>query len=182
MSRKYKFHNKEGLYFVSFAAVYWIDVFVRELYCRLLTDALNYYIKESGMEIYCWCIMPSHLHLIFRDQQNHPELLLGRFKSYTSKMLQKEIALNVSESRKEWMLWMFKRAASKNSNVKNGMLWQHNNKPIELWSEDVIEQKVNYIHNNPVAAGFVTGPEHWKYSSAVDYAGGKGLVNVSLLW
>lgn len=80
------------------------------------------------------------------------------------------------------MTRMFQRAASKNSNVKNGMLWQHHNKPIELWSEAVIRQKVNYIHRNPVAAGFVTEPEYWKYSSAFDYAGGKGLVEVNLLW
>jgi putative transposase len=51
-------------------------------------------------------------------------------------MLQKEIDLNPTESRKEWMKWMFERAASKNSNVKNGMFWQHHNKPIELWSVD----------------------------------------------
>lgn len=182
MSRKYKFHNQEGLYFVSFATVYWIDVFIRETYCSLLADALNYYIKEGRMDLCCWCIMPSHLHLIFRDRERHPELLSGGFKSYTSKRLQKEIVLNPSESRKKWMTRMFQRAASKNSNVKNGMLWQHHNKPIELWSEAVIRQKVNYIHRNPVAAGFVTEPEYWKYSSAFDYAGGKGLVEVNLLW
>jgi REP element-mobilizing transposase RayT len=126
--------------------------------------------------------MPSHLHLIFRDQGNHPELLLGRFKSYTSRRLQKEISLNPSESKKAWMTRMFKKAASINSNVKNGMLWQHNNMPIELWTQDVIKRKVHYIHNNPVVAGFVIEPQHWKYSSAFDYAGGKGLINVRLLW
>lgn len=123
MSRQYKFHNKEGLYFVSFATVYWIDVFVRELYCSIVTDNLNFYSREKGMEVFCWCIMPSHVHLIFRDCNNEPDNLLGRFKSYTSKMLQKEINLNPSESRKEWMTWMFERAAAKNSNVKNGMFW-----------------------------------------------------------
>jgi putative transposase len=62
------------------------------------------------------------------------------------------------------------------------MFWQHHNKPIALWSVDVIEQKANYIHNNPIAAGFVTQPEHWKYSSAIDYAGVKGLVGIKMLW
>ncbi|WP_255487935.1 MULTISPECIES: hypothetical protein [Pontibacter] len=41
MSRKYKFHHKEGLYFVSFAVVYWIDVFTREEYFALLTESLD---------------------------------------------------------------------------------------------------------------------------------------------
>lgn len=182
MSRQYKFHNKEGLYFASFATVYWIDVFVRELYCSIIADNLNFYSKEKGMEIFSWCLMPSHVHLIFRDLNNEPDQLLGRFKSYTSKTLQKEIGANKVESRKEWMQWMFARAGSKASNVTNSMFWQHHNKPIELWSIDVIEQKANYIHYNPVVAGFVTSPEHWKYSSAIDYAGSKGLVDIKLLW
>ena len=66
---------------------------------------------------------------------------------------------------------MFKRAGSKSSNVKGYQFWQHNNKPIELWSTVVIEQKADYLHNNPVAAGFVDEPWHWKYSSAIDYSG-----------
>ena len=76
---------------------------------------------------------------------------------------------------------MMERAASKSSNVQNRQLWQHHNKPIELWSNEVMEQKVNYIHNNPVEAGFVSEPWHWKYSSAIDYAGGKGLLEIDLL-
>ena len=79
------------------------------------------------------------------------------------------------------MLWMFKRAGAKSSNVTMYQFWQHNNKPIELWSADVIEQKAYYIHNNPVLAGFVTEASHWKYSSAIDYASGKGLVDIKYL-
>lgn len=80
------------------------------------------------------------------------------------------------------MLWMFKRAGDKSSNVKHAQFWQHHNKPIELWSEEVTRQKWNYIHNNPVAAGFVVKPEDWKYSSAIDYSGGKGLLEIDYLW
>ncbi|WP_254659578.1 hypothetical protein [Mucilaginibacter sp. PPCGB 2223] len=76
---------------------------------------------------------------------------------------------------------MFKRAASKSSNVKQYQFWQHDNRPIELWSAKVIEQKADYLHNNPVEAGFVNEAHHWKYSSAIDYADGKGLINIELL-
>ncbi len=58
MSRKYKFYNKEGLYFVSFATVYWIDVFVRDEYFQMMVESLDYSSKNKGMEIYTWCIMP----------------------------------------------------------------------------------------------------------------------------
>jgi hypothetical protein len=60
-------------------------------------------------------------------------------------------------------------------------LWQQHNKPIELWSPKVIDQKVDYIHNNPVEAGFVLEPHQWKYSSAIDYSGGKGLLDIDFV-
>ncbi|MER2998454.1 REP-associated tyrosine transposase [Pontibacter populi] len=181
MSRKYKFHNKEGLYFVSFAVVYWIDVFTREEYFDILTDSLDYCSKNKGMEIYAWCIMPSHVHLIFQAKDNNPSVLLKELKTYTSKQLQKAITEHNQESRKEWMLWLMERAGQKNSNVKHRQFWQQHNKPIELWSAAVIDQKIDYIHNNPVEAGFVSESHHWKYSSAINYSGGKGLLEIDLV-
>lgn len=181
MSRKYKFYNKEGLYFISFATVNWIDVFIREQYFNIIVESLDFCRKNKGMEIYCWCIMPSHIHLIFRAKENNPGDIIRDFKKHTSKILQKEINNNNRESRKEWMLWMFKRAGQKNSNVSNSQFWQQDNHPIELWSAEVIEQKVDYIHNNPVVSGFVTDDFHWKYSSAIDYSGGKGVLDIDLV-
>ena len=176
MSRKYKFYNKEGLYFVSFATVYWIDVFTRDEYFHAMANSLDHCRTNMGMELYTWCVMPSHVHLIFRAKDNDPGNLLKSLKVYTSKAIQKLIEENPQESRKEWMLWMMKKAGTTNSNVKSRQFWQQNNKPIELWSPHIIDQKVDYIHFNPVEAGFVNEPEHWKYSSAIDYSGGKGLL------
>ena len=180
MSRKYKFYNKEGLYFVSFATVYWIDVFVRDSYFHEIIESLSFCRKNKGLAIYCWCIMPSHIHLIIRAKEKDPEIVLGRFKEYTSKKLQSIIENNNQESRK-WLLWMMERAGKRSSNVKHKQFWQHHNQPVELWSPHVIQQKVDYIHQNPVVAGFVNEPEHWKYSSAIDYAGGKGLLEIDLV-
>lgn len=178
MSRKYKFYNKEGLYFVSFATVYWLDVFTRDHYCWALMESLAYCRKNKGMEIYAWCIMPNHVHLIFSAKDKNPGDLLRDLKSFTSKKIQKLILENPQESRKEWMVWMMRRAGAKNSNIKGMQLWQQHNKPIELWSPAVINQKLDYIHLNPVEAGFVTESYYWKYSSAIDYSGGKGLLEI----
>jgi putative transposase len=167
--------------FVSFAVVYWIDVFVREEYCAIITDSLNFCIEKKGMVVYSWCIMPSHIHLIFSAEHNNPGDLLGSLKTFTSKKLQKTIADSNIESRKEWMLWLMERAGKKNSNIEGKQFWQQHNQPIELWSYEVVEQKLNYIHNNPVVAGLVTEPHHWKYSSAGDYAGIRGMVDVTLI-
>jgi len=72
MSRNYKFHDPEGIYFVSFATVFWVDVFVRRLYFDCLVESLNHCVDEKGMEIYAWCIMPSHVHLVFRSAIEKP--------------------------------------------------------------------------------------------------------------
>ena len=169
MSRKYKFGESTGAYFISFATVYWIDVFTRDFYFSMITASLDYCRKNKGMEIYGYCNMPSHVHLIFRSAEADPSGLIRDFKGFTSRKMLKTIEENAQESRKEWMLWMFEKAGKKNSNVKNRQFWQQNNKPIELWSLKVFEQKLNYIHNNPVISGFVTNPIDWKYSSARNY-------------
>ena len=169
MSRKYKFREKYGAYFVSFATVNWIDVFTRDDYFSQMTASLDYCRIEKGMEIYGFCIMPSHIHLIFRSSLGNPSGLMRDFKGYTSKKLLKVIEENPQESRKEWLLWMFERAGLKNSNVKQRQFWQQHNQPIEIWSLKVFEQKLNYIHQNPVESGFVTDAIDWKYSSARNY-------------
>ncbi len=114
--------------------------------------------------------MPSHVHFVFRSTKENPSGVIGDFKKYTSKKIVKAIQGNPQESRKEWLLWMFERAGKKKSNIVKRQFWQHHNKPIELWSAKVIQQKIDYIHNNPVQAGFVTVPTQWKYSSARNIA------------
>ena len=153
----------------SSATVYWIDVFTRDAYFCCMTESLDYCRKEKGMEIYCYCIMPSHIHLIFRSALGDPSGLIRDFKGFTSRKMLKIIEENQQESRREWMLWMFDRAGKKNSNVKHRQFWQQNNHPIEIWSLKVFEQKLNYIHNNPVETGLVTDSIDYKYSSARNY-------------
>jgi len=169
MSRKYKFRDKKGAYFISFATVNWIDVFTRVEYFDIVIESLDYCRKNKGMEIYGYCIMPSHVHLIFRSENEDPSGLIRDFKGFTSRKLLKAIEEHPQESRKEWMLELFRKAGEKNSNVKNRQFWQHNNHPIEIWSLKVFEQKLNYVHQNPVESGFVTNPIDWKYSSAKNY-------------
>ncbi|ALM07811.1 transposase [Sediminicola sp. YIK13] len=169
MSRKYKFHNPTAAYFVSFATVYWIDVFTRQPYFSILERAIEHCRKEKGMEVFAYCFMPSHVHLIFRSNQGNPSGLLRDFKGFTAKKLINEIEENPQESRKEWLLWMMERAGKKKSNVSKRQFWQQHNKPIELWSDNVIKQKIDYIHYNPVEQGFVTDPVEWKYSSARNF-------------
>lgn len=105
MSRNYKFHNPDGVYFISFAVVEWLGVFTRNEYKNLITNSLHYCQKEKGMEEFAWSRdlgVTNHVHLIFRSaNEQKPELLIGDFKRFNSKAVVKAIIDNPKESRKE---------------------------------------------------------------------------------
>ena len=178
MSRNYKFHNSEGVYYISFAVVEWLDVFTRNEYKNIIIDSLHYCQKNKGMKIFAWCIMTNHVHLVFRSAREQlPGLLIGDFKRFTSKAIVKAIIESPKESRKEFLLEQFRKAGANSSNVNEYQFWRHDNHPIELWSNKVIDEKINYIHQNPVEEGVVFRPENYLYSSATDYAGEKEILN-----
>ena len=56
--------------------------------------------------------------------------------------------------------------------------WQEGSHAEMVFSEAVMREKLDYIHQNPVKRGYVDVPEHWRYSSARDYAGQTGLMEV----
>ena len=120
--------------------------------------------------IYSWFCIWKIWHLIFRSALGDPSGLMRDSKGVTSRKIIKTIQDNQQESRREWMLWVFERAGKKNSNIQEKQFWQQNNQPIEIWSLKVFEQKLSYIHNNPVESGFVTAPVDWKYSSSRNYS------------
>jgi len=178
LSRNYKFQNPDGVYFVSFAVVEWLNIFRLNKYKDIIIESLRYCQKEKGMEIFAWCIMTNHIHLVFRSIKGQkPELLLGDFKRFTSKKTVQTIINNPKENRKEFLLNQFLKAGIKSSNVNKYQFWRHDNKPIELWSNKVIYEKINYVHNNPVEEGLVFHPEDYVYSSAKDYSGEKGILD-----
>ena len=87
----------------------------------------------------------------------------------------------INESRREWMLDRFEFSGRWNPKIENFKFWQDGIHPIILYSNSFIDQKLNYIHNNPVEAGLVFEPQHYAYSSAINYADGKGLLEVILI-
>jgi len=158
--------NTDELFFVTLTIVGWIDLFSREIYKEIVVDNLQYCQEKEGLEIYCYVIMSNHLHLICRRKEGDLTELLGRFKSYTAKQFLKSIAENNKESRVDWLLQLFQQFAKSNKQYSKHHLWQYTSHPVLLDSNHIIDQKINYIHNNPVAAGIVTEQEAYKYSSA----------------
>lgn len=183
MSTKYKFHNPDGVYFVTFAVVDWVDVFTRKEYKDILIENLKYCQANKGLEIFAWCIMSNHVHLILRAKEGFLlQDILRDFKKFTSKKIVEAIATNPGESRKEWMLEIFRKHGRQNSNNTSFQFWRQDNKPIEVYSHEVISQKLDYLHFNPVEAGVVEREEDYLYSSARDYYDGKNIGMLALEW
>jgi putative transposase len=181
MSRKYKFADNNKMYFVSFSVINWIDLFIRNEYKGILLNSIRFCQDTKELELYGWCVMTSHVHLIIGTKGNPLQNIMRDLKRHTSEELHKAIQNNNRESRREWILWMMERSAKKND-IKSGFqLWQPESHPIELSDNKMAHQKLDYMHNNPVEAGFVLKPEDWLYSSAIDYCGGKGLLGIEKL-
>lgn len=170
MSDKYKIFDNSN--YLTLTVVGWIDVFTRKSHKHKLFESLRYCQKEKGLEIYAYCLMPSHLHLIAKAISRHNSLsdVLRDFKKFTSKSIVQAI-INEPESRREWMLAYFKTAGENLKNVKEYKFWQDGSHAEMVESNKFFDQKLNYIHNNPVNDQIVEKPEDYLWSSARNYAG-----------
>jgi REP element-mobilizing transposase RayT len=170
MSTGYKIEDQEGLHYVTFQIVEWVDIFTRQVYRDLVIDSLRYCQLNKELEIYAFVVMSNHIHLLLRSGIGKLSDTIGEFKSYTAKQIL--LAINTeSESRREWMLNLFEFAAKKHKRNEKYQVWTHENHAELIYSDKFIFQKINYIHDNPVRAGIVENPEDYLYSSARDFAG-----------
>jgi REP element-mobilizing transposase RayT len=169
-------------YFLTMTVVNWIDVFTRPVYKHIIVEALKYSQQEKGLIIYAWCLMSNHLHLVAEAKEGyHLSDILRDFKKFTSKAIVSEIKDNPLESRKKWLLSEFEFAGRYKSSIKNYKFWQDGNEAKEIHSTAFLEQKIDYIHENPVKAEIVENREEYMYSSAKNYVGENGLIKVVLI-
>jgi len=156
----------DELYFVTLTIVDWINLFTRVEYKEFIIENLQYCQKNKGLEIFEYVIMTNHIHLICRGNDVPLSDILWDFKTFTSKGLFKMIENNPNESRQRWLLKSFRSHGKKNPLNRNFQVWQNFNSPTILTYNEIIDQKVEYIHQNPVKAGIVSQPEDYVYSSA----------------
>ena len=163
---EYRKTYEGGLFFITLTVVGWIDVFTRKEYADIIVENLEFCQKEKDLAIFVYVIMPSHIHLIVRRNEGLLSDWLRDFKSYTAKQIIKEIENGGFESRREWLLHLFKYHAKFQAQNSKYMFWQKSNHPTDLFTEKAIKQKTDYIHQNPVAANLVTEESYYHYSSA----------------
>jgi REP element-mobilizing transposase RayT len=180
MSEKYKIWDQTKVYFLTLTVVGWIDVFTRKNHKMTIVESLQYCQKEKGLEVYGYCLMPSHLHLIARAVSTVTLSDIFRdFKKFTSKAIMRNIQSG-KESRKEWMLEYFRNAGRESSRITGFKLWQDGIHAEEITSNRFFDEKLDYVHNNPVKELIVELPEDYLFSSARNYAGLKNYLEITI--
>ena len=177
MSTGYTIDEQDGLYFVTFQVVKWIDIFTRKIYRNIVIDSLRFCQQNKDLEIYAFVVMSNHLHLLLKSGRSELSNTIKEIKSFTAKEILKAINTE-SESRREWMLNLFEFSAKQHKRNEKYQVWTHENHAELVYSNQFMDSKINYIHENPVRAGLVENPEEYLYSSARNYAGLDGLLDV----
>jgi REP element-mobilizing transposase RayT len=170
MSTKYKATTTEEAYFITITTVGWVDVFTRLNQKQVIIQALQYCQNKKGLEIYGYCIMHSHIHLLCKATNGFIlSDVMRDFKKFTSKKIIQTIQ-DEPESRREWMLDYFKKACEHLKQNQQYKVWQNGYHAEHIYSNKFIKQKMDYIHNNPVNEKIVILPEDYYFSSARNYA------------
>jgi putative transposase len=180
MQPGYKIRNQSGTHFLTFTIVGWMDIFTRQCYRDIIIDSFKFCKKNKDLRIGAYVIMSNHIHVIWTCGRSALSDTIRDFKTFTSKAIYESV-MTEPESRRSWLDYMFRFYANQKAANRYHKLWTNNNHPEEIFSSDFMLRKLNYIHQNPVKAGWVSNAEDYLYSSAGDYGGRKGLIEIDFL-
>lgn len=175
MRTRYKIFDSNAPYFVTFTTVEWIPIFTSEKYCDIIIDSFSFCREHKSTKVHAFVIMDNHLHVIL-SCSNLPGVVRD-IKSFTAR----ELIASIKSDNKTWLLNQLEFYKGKSKTESKYQLWQEGYHPEEIFSEKIFVQKAEYIHNNPVKRGLVRVPEHWKYSSACNYIGATGVIDIDRL-
>ncbi len=177
----YKIRNQSALHFLTFTIMGWVDIFSRQRYRDLILDSFKFCRENKALKIGAYVIMSNHIHTIWKAAHANLSDIIRDFKTFTSRAITDSIK-NEPESRRDWLLYMFRFFGNCTQANQEFKVWTGNNHPEEIFSDSFLRTKLNYIHENPVRAGLVAEASNYLYSSAADYENKKGLIEIDLLF
>ncbi|HEV8070151.1 MAG TPA: transposase [Planctomycetaceae bacterium] len=173
---RYRIFETEYPYFLTNTIVGWLPLFTRPEAVDILHDSWRHCQRQRGLMIFGYVILENHLHLI----ASAPDLstVMQNFKSFTARSLIDLLERQSSTG----LLRQLEAHKLRHKADSDYQVWQEGNHPEQIRTEAMMWQKLEYVHNNPVARGYVDDPLHWRYSSARNYAGLPGLIDVITDW
>jgi putative transposase len=173
---RYKIYETTHPHFLTCTVVGWIPVFTRRETAEIVLDSWRFLQDNDRLRLFGYVILENHLHWI-ASADDLPRQI-AEFKSFTARRI-----IDLLEARNVVMLLkQFERLKASHKADRDHQFWQEGSHPEMIQDDEMMRQKLEYIHNNPVARGFVDDPIHWRYSSARNYAGQAGLVPVTTQW
>jgi len=173
---RYQFKELDKPYFMTLTICGWQPVFTQPETVQIIFESWKYLQQNANFKLYGYVILENHLHLIAQSDNIQKDIQC--FKSYTARQIidllkKKKINLILQQ------LAFYKKEHKLQSDYQ---FWQEGSHPQVVEVEDVLRQKLEYMHYNPVKRGYIDKPEHWRYSSARDYSGEVGLIEVFKAW
>ena len=177
MSRtRYCISEEESPYFLTCTVVAWLPVFAYPQLVEIVLESWRFLQRERGVRIFGYVILENHLHWIASAEKLSE--YVGRFKSYSARRIIDELA----QRRFSTLLEELRFFKLQHKIDQEYQLWQEGSHPQQIQNEEMMRQKLEYMHANPVQRGYVDDPIHWRYSSARTYAGRGGLIDVVTDW
>jgi putative transposase len=164
---RYKVYNNEAAYFITSTIVDWVPIFTSEKYYDVITEAFRYSQSKKNLKLYAYVFLDNHFHII-ASGENLSDVMKS-VKSFSAKLIIKNLT---SDNKYE----ILKKLKNNKANYKTKsvyQVWQEGFHPKEIISDNMFQQKIDYIHFNPVRRNHVREPQDWKYSSAEYYYEGK---------
>ena len=177
MSRsRYRIFDDAYPYFLTCTVAAWLPVFSRPEFAKIILESWRFLQNERDIDILGYVIMENHVHWIAVG----PDLSkkVGNFKSFTAR----QIIDQMKERGYQTMLDELEFYKLRHKSDQTHQLWQEGNKPKQISSDVIMRQKLEYTHSNPLRRGYVDDPVHWRYSSARNYAGQTGLLDIVTDW
>jgi REP element-mobilizing transposase RayT len=177
MRSRYKITDETPIYFITTSIHLWVPILFNESIFQILLNSLKYCRTNKGLNIHGYVIMTTHLHAIVSHQDPQQiSSVIRDFKRHTATEIKAYLASLGQYSQLFWVKIFHNKAQGENR------VWQAGYHPVAIWSPAIFEQKLNYLHFNPVEKGFVEKPEYWKYSSARNYLlGDDSLMSIDYL-
>ena len=173
---RYKIYEPTHPHFITCTVLHWIPIFTRIQTTDILFDSLRHLQKSDNLKIYSFVILENHLHLLASSDDIGKSMT--KFKSFTSKEILKYLKQENAKTILE-QLAFYKKAHKKSTEYQ---VWQEGIKPKLIQSHEMMLQKIDYIHQNPVKRGYVDEAKYWRYSSARDYEGEIGLIDIEKIF
>ncbi|HIE30337.1 TPA: transposase [Candidatus Poribacteria bacterium] len=173
---RYKIIEPTAPHFMTVTTVNWIPIFTRPDTVKIILDSFDYLQKAHRLKLYGFVVLENHLHCI--TQSKDLAKTMSSFKSYTAKMIIRYLE-SQKANRVLDQLAFHKKAHKKDRKYQ---VWEEGMHPQWIQNKEMLRQKLEYIHLNPVKRGYVDEASHWRYSNARNYELGSGLIEVFCDW